>query len=178
MNQADAEEFTAGLGTTVAGAWRLVALGVRLEVPKTLGLSVAEWVEDRLGGYVRLAIPERRAAVAELTEEGLTQREIAAVLGVGLATVNRDVPNGTPTDDDQDVPAPIVPNGTPAVTDEERAHRQRVERDAERLRKFISGWFTFSTLDRNPSRDEVLGALVDPDRSQLEDITRRITWKT
>jgi IS30 family transposase len=47
-----------------------------------------------LGGYVRLTLPERREAVAELaelTDEGLSQRQIAAVLGVDHKTVDRDM---------------------------------------------------------------------------------------
>lgn len=50
-----------------------------------------EWVEERLGGYVRMSIPERREAVAELTSEGLSNRGAADVLGVAPATVDRDV---------------------------------------------------------------------------------------
>jgi hypothetical protein len=53
---------------------------------------------QRLGGYIRLSIEERREAVAELTEgEGLSNREAAEVLGIGEATVRRDkerAPNG------------------------------------------------------------------------------------
>jgi hypothetical protein len=71
----------------VAGGCRVVALGQRLGVPQALGLTVEEWVQERLGGYVRLSIPERRAAVAEL----MSSREVSAVLGVGATTVKRDL---------------------------------------------------------------------------------------
>ena len=91
MNRDDAEEYTQALGQVVAGGWRQVALGVRLGVPKALGISTAEWVEGRLGGYVRLAVAERRQAVAELTEEGLSQREAGEILGVSQKTVDRDL---------------------------------------------------------------------------------------
>ena len=91
MNIADAEEYTQALGQVVAGGYRQVALGERLGVPDALGLTTREWVEQRLGGYVRLSIPERREAVAELTAEGMTQREVADVLGVDPMTVNRDL---------------------------------------------------------------------------------------
>lgn len=182
VSRDDAEEFTAGLGHTAAGMWRLVAFGVKLGVPKALGLTPTEWVEDRLGGYVRLAVPERRAAAAELADDGLTQREIAEVLGVGKGTVDRDLhdraPNGASGADDQDSSAADAPSGAIRESNEERAHRQQVERDAERLRKFISGWFTFSTLATNPARDDIFAVLVEPDRAQLDDITRRITWTT
>ena len=65
-------------------------------VPAALGLSTARWVEERLGGYVRLSVEERREAVKELTTakedggEGLSTRQAAAVLGVSDATVVRD----------------------------------------------------------------------------------------
>jgi hypothetical protein len=90
MDPQDAEEYTQALGQVVAGSWRQVALGKRLGVPQALGITTEEWVQDRLGGYVRLSIPERREAVAELTEEGMSTREIGDVLGVDNATVHRD----------------------------------------------------------------------------------------
>lgn len=90
MTPDDAEEYTAALGQVVGGGYRQVALGVRLGVPTALGITTREWVEDRLGGYVRLAVPERREAVAELVAEGMTQRQVADVLGVTQPTVHRD----------------------------------------------------------------------------------------
>jgi hypothetical protein len=47
----------------------LGADGERLGVLASLGITLDEWVQGRLGGYVRLSIPERREAVAELTAE-------------------------------------------------------------------------------------------------------------
>ena len=90
LTREEAEEYTQALGQVVAGGWRQVALAKRLGVPQTLGLGVDDWVETRLGGYVRMSIPERREAVAELTEEGMSTREIGAVLGVGKSTVADD----------------------------------------------------------------------------------------
>lgn len=90
MAPSDAEEYTQALGQVVAGGYRQVALGKRLGVPAALGLTTEEWVERRLGGYVRMSIPDRREAVAELTEEGMSTREIGDVLGVDNATVHRD----------------------------------------------------------------------------------------
>jgi 16S rRNA G966 N2-methylase RsmD len=85
-----AEEFTEALGEVVAGGWRQVALGRRLGVPQALGISTAEWVERRLGGYVNMKIGERREAAAELTEEGMSNVAIGEVLGVNEITVRRD----------------------------------------------------------------------------------------
>jgi len=92
MTPEDAEEYTQALGQVVAGGWRQVALGQRLGVPKALGISTAEWVERRLGGYVRMSIPERKEAVAELTggEKPLSNRQAADVLGVDEGTVRND----------------------------------------------------------------------------------------
>jgi phage N-6-adenine-methyltransferase len=96
----DAEEYTQSLAQIFSGSWRQVLWADRQGIPDALGLSTQEWVTQRLGGYVRLAIDERREAVAELVAEGLSQRDIADVLGVDAATVNRDlrppVANATP----------------------------------------------------------------------------------
>lgn len=118
----DAEEYTQALGQVLAGGWRQRALAWRLGVPQALGMSLEEWTEKRLGGYVRMSIPERREAVAELAAEGLSTREIAEVVGVGKSTVDRDlapVPDGTSEpelDEEPQVDAvpeqPPVPSGT------------------------------------------------------------------
>jgi len=90
MKSEDAEEYTQALGQVVAGGWRQIALGQRLGVPKALGLSTQEWVKQRLGGYVRQSIPDRRATTAEMRAEGYSPGEISAVLGVSEMTVSRD----------------------------------------------------------------------------------------
>jgi phage N-6-adenine-methyltransferase len=87
----DAEEYTQALGQVLAGGWRQRALAWRLGVPQALGMTLEEWTEQRLGGYVRMSIPERREAVKELAEEGFTDREIAAIAGVGERTAQRDL---------------------------------------------------------------------------------------
>jgi ParB family chromosome partitioning protein len=121
MTFADAEEFTQSLGQIVAGSWRQIELAHRLGVPKALGFpTTRSWVEDRLGGYVKLSITERIDATKELIKtKKLSQREAADILGVGVATVNRDlagdVPNGTTTTEDtEENQSPHAPNGTPA----------------------------------------------------------------
>jgi SAM-dependent methyltransferase len=90
----DAEEYTQALGQIVAGSWRQIALAHRLGVPSALGYKKADglrrWVEERLGGYVRMAISERKEAVAELNGEGYSNREIAAVVGVDAKTIRND----------------------------------------------------------------------------------------
>ncbi len=115
----DAEEFTASLGQFVSGSYRQVALAQRMGVPQALGLSTEEWVRDRLGGYIRLSIPERREVVKELAEDGLSQRDIAGVVGVDAATVNRDISVANATEHgeiphyDAGFVTPDVANATP-----------------------------------------------------------------
>jgi len=115
MKPEDAEEYTQALGQVVAGGWRQIALGERLGVPEALGLTVGEWVQQRLGGYVKLSIPERREAVDELAAEGKKNTEIAAVLGVGESTVRRDrkSPNGESDGSREGIGDRDSPNGEP-----------------------------------------------------------------
>ena len=99
INEQDAEEFTQSLGQIIGGSWRQIALAKRMGVPQALGLSTEAWVRERLGGYVRLTVDERREAVRELAADGMSQRGIGEVLGVDAATVNRDVANATLADE-------------------------------------------------------------------------------
>ena len=59
MSAEDAEEYTASLGQSLGGNWRMTALAVRLGVPRAMGLTTEEWIE-RLGGHVKMAITDRR----------------------------------------------------------------------------------------------------------------------
>ena len=51
-------------------------------------LGAGEPCRAASSGYVRMNIPERRDAVAELTDEGLSTREIGDMLGVGIRLSN------------------------------------------------------------------------------------------
>src|SRR3990167_8101522 len=76
LTAAEAEEFTQALGQIFGGGWRLIFHAERQGIPVALGMSVREWVEQRLGGYVRMSIKERREAGKELTDgEGLSDRK-------------------------------------------------------------------------------------------------------
>jgi hypothetical protein len=98
MSAEDAEEYTRALGQVMSGGWRQIALAQRLGVPEAIGMTTEDWVRDRIGGYVRLGIEERREAVRELTDKtgefGLSQRQAAEVLGIGKDTVRRDLLDG------------------------------------------------------------------------------------
>lgn len=90
MTPEDAEEYTESLGQIAAGSWRQIALAKRLGVPKALGLSTKRWVNERLGGYVRMSIAERRGAVKELTAEGHSNVAVGKILGVDEGTIRGD----------------------------------------------------------------------------------------
>jgi transcriptional regulator with XRE-family HTH domain len=90
ISPAHAEEFTRGLGETVAGSWRLINLARQMGVPQALGLTLEEWVDERLGGYVRLSDAEFHTAVLELRKEGLSQRQIAQVTGFTQTDISRE----------------------------------------------------------------------------------------
>jgi hypothetical protein len=90
MNRADAEEYTQSIGQIVTGSWRQIALAERLGVPQALGMTLEQWVKERIGGYVRLAKQERFEAVLELKAEGYSNRQVAGVLGVDETTIRRD----------------------------------------------------------------------------------------
>lgn len=95
ISAGEAEEYTQALGQIFGGGWRLIFHAERQGIPAALGLSTREWVEQRLGGYIRMLIPERREAIAELTDgEGMSNREAAAVLGVDEKTVRSDKSDG------------------------------------------------------------------------------------
>jgi hypothetical protein len=91
MSREAAEEYTQSLGQIGSGLWRQIVWADKQGVPAALGLSLEEWVRERLGGYIRLDAEVRRAAVAELRSEGLPQAKIAQVLGVAEATISRDM---------------------------------------------------------------------------------------
>jgi hypothetical protein len=113
VNKEDAEEYTQSLGQIVSG----------LGVPKALGLSTEQWVQDRLGGYVRMSISERREAVLELAANGHSSREIGEVLGVDQSTVVRDANASTNAETPKNNEA-IDANASPADPAAEREREQ------------------------------------------------------
>jgi DNA N-6-adenine-methyltransferase (Dam) len=109
LTKPDAEEFSQSLEQIGEGWFRQLALGIKLGVPEALGLSRRQWA-DRIGVKVRDRA-ERINIEIELAAEGLSNRAIADVLGVGEATVRRDTaPNDAegdpPPEDEEDTDAP------------------------------------------------------------------------
>lgn len=183
ISRQDAEEYTQSLGQITAGAWRQIALASRLGVPEALGLSTREWVDQRLGGYVRLSISERREAVGELTAERVPTREIGEVLGVDQRTVQRDVATRAASElepePEPEVAAPAEPTTATHVASElepeptEEGERERLDQMADQLdddgaiararlvRDFHAGCRAF-TRDLLPLNTEALAeALAD-----------------
>jgi Trp operon repressor len=93
MKEDAAREFSEAFGMIGAGWWRQIAWAKQQGIPDALGMDTGEWVERYVGGWVKLAIEDRREAVAELAAENpdWSQREIADVLGVSDTTVLRDL---------------------------------------------------------------------------------------
>jgi N6-adenosine-specific RNA methylase IME4 len=118
MTPEEAEEYTQSLGQIGGGLWRQILWAQRQQIPAILGLSLKDWVDKRLGGYVELAINERRRVAAELTApveeggEGLTLREAGEVLGESHEQVRQDVKNLT---EDQSEPPETEAAETPFV---------------------------------------------------------------
>jgi N6-adenosine-specific RNA methylase IME4 len=141
MKPEDAEEYTQALGQVVAGGWRQIALGDRLGVPKALKLTTEQWVKQRLGGYVKLSLKERAPVVEELKAQDVSNRKIAAIVGVDESVIRDDLKRaGNPASNERaaggsdDPPAGIPASGEPldvltglAATEDVR---QRIETKA------------------------------------------------
>jgi hypothetical protein len=89
-------------------------------VPKALGLTFEQWVNERLGGYVKMSVAERIKAVEELKAEGHSGRDIASVLGVGETSVRRaSTPSGAPdnktANENNSADEAVAPNRAPVT---------------------------------------------------------------
>jgi Helix-turn-helix domain len=65
-----------------------IAWAHRQGIPALLGMSTREWAE-KYHGYLRMPIDDRRNAISELAEEGMSTREIGDILGINHSTVVR-----------------------------------------------------------------------------------------
>jgi phage N-6-adenine-methyltransferase len=177
MKLEDAEEFTQSLGQIVGGSWRQIALAKRLGVPAALGYaSVEDWVRERIGGYIRLSVDERRQAVKEL--EDMSAPEAAEVLGVNEKTIDRDrkVNTGTNVPDEErdaeensDGPGTNVPDEKP---DQKGHHLSRNSgnnewytpaEDIERARKVLG------KIELDPASSDIAQETVRAERYYTKD---------
>lgn len=186
----DAREYSESLGRITEGWWRLLAWSFRQGIPESLDMTRKEWAET-YHGYLKLPIPERREAVAELTAEGLNNSEIADALGVAEPTVRRDKASDSSNDESTDS-KPLDTEGqlaSDSSNDEtltwaeqeeirEKADRQdAVRRIAEGLQAIVSHWFKLENLPRNELRKEVIATLSEHDRERLQEIAHKIGMK-
>lgn len=91
MTRAEAEAFSTTIRHQSAGFTGSIEHAYRTGMPELLGMTLLEWIDEFVGGGVRIATDERRAIAARLRDDGLLQREIGAILGVDQATVSRDL---------------------------------------------------------------------------------------
>jgi len=104
MSPASAEQVTVQIRNVLDRAWEFIALAYKGRA--FLALGYASWDEyvDARFGDLRLAVPRehRTQVVATLAGARMSIRAIAKLLGVGVATVHRElmrstgVPTGTP----------------------------------------------------------------------------------
>ena len=108
MSPASAEQVTVQIRTVLDRVWEFIALAYKGRAFLALGYgSWDEYVDARFGD-LRLAVPRehRTQVVATLAGARMSVRAIAKLLGVGVATVHRElvrstgVPNGTPQQPD------------------------------------------------------------------------------
>lgn len=98
LTREEAEEYTRSLGQVAVGNFGLMDFAINvLRVPESLSMTPEDWVQEKLGGYIRWSVEQRRAAVRELSSERLpsgryvrSSTQVAAILGISKQTVERD----------------------------------------------------------------------------------------
>jgi len=95
MDKKQAKEWLASLDEITTASYRQFLLMDEIGIPKDLGYkNLTEMLKAEVKGWKRHAVSDRRKIVLELTEEGKSQRKIAAVLGVDHRTVGHDLKIG------------------------------------------------------------------------------------
>ena len=82
-------EYTESLGQIGEGWWRQLSWGVRQGMPAALGMTTQQWAYRCIGSHARVTLAELPEAARELTSDGHSQREAAAILGVNQSQVSR-----------------------------------------------------------------------------------------
>ena len=124
MNEATAREYSESLGQIFDGGFRQAAWADKQKVPQAMGMTMRDWVNRYLGGYVRMTVEQRKAAVLELAAEGMSNNGIARALGMDNRTVGAVI-------DDAPIPHRYPePTASPSVQPEEPAASPSVQTEA------------------------------------------------
>jgi hypothetical protein len=91
MPKEEALELSQAVGKSFGGNLETAVWAVKHRVAESLGMDVEEWFNTFLGGYVKLEAERRREVVRELSDEGMSPKQIGDVIGVSDDTVRRDV---------------------------------------------------------------------------------------
>ena len=93
MSPASAEQVTVQIRTVLDRAWEFIALAYKGRAFIALGYPNWDAYVDARFGDLRIAVPRehRTQVVAELAGVRMSCRAIAKVLGVGVATVHREL---------------------------------------------------------------------------------------
>jgi hypothetical protein len=99
MSPASAEQVTVQIRTVLDRAWEFIALAYKGRAFIALGYPNWDAYVDARFGDLRIAVPRehRTQVVAELAGVRMSCRAIAKVLGVGVATVHRELARSIPT---------------------------------------------------------------------------------
>jgi len=121
MSPASAEQVTVQIRTVLDRAWEFIALAYKGRAFIALGYANWDAYVDARFGDLRIAVPREHRAqvVAELAGVRMSCRAIAKVLGVGVATVHRELTRSSLGD-----PPGTADGGGVGVVD--RARRQGV----------------------------------------------------
>lgn len=154
----EAEEYTQSLGQILGGGWRQVEWAQRVGVPAALGLSTREWVETRLGGYVKMNKADRRKALTSPELKALPNRQAAEILGVDEITVRRDK-DATNVAPEATHPASLLGLGEADATN---VAPESTTEEQRRLRKERDGKADAKRLDRT-RREDAVTDVPEPD---------------
>lgn len=152
MDREAAESFSSGLGKVMGGSYELILHAKQQRVPEVLGMTLQDWVNHYLGGYMRMAVDQRREAAKELAEEGLSQRAIAEVLGVAQKTVDRD-----------------LSESNDSLTHEEPPEHQPVDEDSESNDSLHSGNLRENMLGDDEEIDRETGEVLEDEGGDIVD---------
>jgi hypothetical protein len=92
ISKEQAEEFTRNAAELVHIGYKNILWADNVGIPTVLGYeSLRDWVTDKLGGYIRYPIEERREIAKELRANGKTKTAIGEILGVSNDTIKNDL---------------------------------------------------------------------------------------